>query len=113
MFADERNIQRLYESIKTDENLDENLTSTDGYIIDKDLNQRGRIDDRTDNEIEKNIPVYPMVGYNCIEVAEIKNKLNDDMRILFTEYRQKRKGDFDSSTRRANDLKGTNGEQED
>jgi len=38
-------------------------------------------------------------------VAEIKNKMSEDMRILFTEYRQKRKGDFDSTTRRANDLK--------
>ena len=37
--------------------------------------------------------------------AEIKNKMSEDMRILFTEYRQKRKGDFDSTTRRANDLK--------
>ena len=31
--------------------------------------------------------------------------MNDDMRILFTEYRQKRKGNFDSTTRRADDLK--------
>ena len=32
------------------------------------------------------------------------------MRIFFTEYRQKRKGNFDSAQRRANDLKGTNEE---
>jgi len=43
-------------------------------------------------------------SYDCIEVAEIKNKMSDDLRILFTEYRQKRKGDFNSDTRRANDL---------
>ena len=30
------------------------------------------------------------------------------MRILFTEYRQKRKGDFDSSRRRTNDLNNKN-----
>jgi hypothetical protein len=113
VFADDRSIERLYESFKSDVSLDENLASEDVFIIDKDLNQRGRIDDRTDNEIEMSKPMYPMVGYNSIEVAEIKNKLNDDMRILFTEYRQKRKGDFDSTQRRANDLKGTNGEQED
>jgi len=107
MFADENSIERLYASIKSDSNLDGNLASEDVFIIDKDLNQRGRIDDRSDNEMETNKPVYPMVGYNSIEVAEIKNKLNDDMRILFTEYRQKRKGDFDSTQRRANDLKGT------
>jgi hypothetical protein len=43
-------------------------------------------------------------SYNCIEVAEIKNKMSEDLRILFTEYRQKRKGNFDSSSRRAQDL---------
>jgi hypothetical protein len=34
--------------------------------------------------------------------------MRDDMRILFTEYRQKRKGKFeDSNTRRGKDLKQT------
>jgi hypothetical protein len=68
------------------------------------LNQRGRLDDRTENEIEKNKPEYILGSYDCIEVAEIKNKMSDDLRILFTEYRQKRKGEFNSDTRRANDL---------
>ena len=31
--------------------------------------------------------------------------MSEDMRILFTEYRQKRKGNFNSTSRRANDLK--------
>jgi len=44
-------------------------------------------------------------SYDCIEVSEIKNKMSEDMRILFTEYRQKRKGNFDSSSRRAGDIK--------
>jgi hypothetical protein len=112
VFAEDQSIERLFASIKSDANLDENLASEDVYIIDKELNQRGRIDDRSDKEIETNKPVYPMVGYNSIEVAEIKNKLNDDMRILFTEYRQKRKGDFDSTQRRANELKGTDEQQD-
>ncbi len=106
LFADEDQIQRLFSSIKADMPLDVTLASEDVYVIDKDLNQRGRIDDRSDKEIETNKPMYPMVGYNSVEVAEIKNKLNDDMRILFTEYRQKRKGDFDSTSRRAEDLRG-------
>lgn len=32
--------------------------------------------------------------------------MSDDLRILFTEYRQKRKGEFNSDTRRADDLIG-------
>ena len=74
------------------------------FIVDKDLNQRGRLDDRTDGEISKKLAPYMLSSYDCIEVAEIKNKMSDDLRILFTEYRQKRKGDFNSDTRRANDL---------
>ena len=44
------------------------------------------------------------ISYNVLEVSELKNKMSDDMRILFTEYRQKRKGKFDSNTRRADDI---------
>lgn len=97
-------IQKLYGSLKSENLLDATLGTDNVFIIDKDLNQRGRIDAREDNEIAKKLPVYALYSYNCIEVAEIKNKMNDDVRILFTEYRQKRKGDFNSTTRRANDL---------
>ena len=52
------------------------------------------------------MPVYSMFSYDCIEVAILKNKMaKEDMRVLFTEYRQKRKGDFNSTKRRAEDLK--------
>ena len=112
VFADENSIYNLYNTLNSNGELNEDLSTNNVFIIDKELNQRGRIDDRKDGEIESNKPIYPMLAYDCIEVAEIKNKLNDDMRILFTEYRQKRKGDFDSTKRRANDLKGTDGEQE-
>ena len=42
---------------------------------------------------------------SVLEISDLKNKMSDDIRILFTEYRQKRKGNFSSTTRRANDLK--------
>ena len=45
-----------------------------------------------------------MCSYNVLEVSDLKNKMSDDIRILFTEYRQKRKGNFNSTSRRANDL---------
>lgn len=103
--GNEDTIRRLYASLNLIEPLDENLASNNVVIIDKELNLRGRIDDRTDGEKEKNVEIYPLKSYNCIEVAEIKNKMSEDLRILFTEYRQKRKGNFDSSSRRSNDLK--------
>jgi hypothetical protein len=108
VFGNENSIQQLYSSLKSKDALDTSLATDTVFIIDKELNQRGRLDDRTDNELEKNAPVYDLTSYNTIEVAEIKNKMNDDMRILFTEYRQKRKGNFDSTTRRADDLKNEN-----
>lgn len=105
VFADAKGINKLYNTIRTDTGLDAYLGTDDVFIIDKELNQRGRIDDREDNEKEKDKPIYGLNSYNCIEVATIKNKMSEDLRILFTEYRQKRKGDFNSTVRRANDLK--------
>jgi hypothetical protein len=101
-------IKQLFASLKSAEALDEYLATPSVFIIDKDLNQRGRIDDREKNEIAKNVNPFSKVEYNCLEVAQVKNKMSEDMRILFTEYRQKRKGNFDSSIRRADDLKEDN-----
>ena len=105
VFSSENEINNIYNSLLSKHNLDINLSNNEVFIIDKDLNQRGRIDDRTDNELEINTEVYGLSSYNCIEVADIKHKMSEDLRILFTEYRQKRKGNFDSSSRRAKDLK--------
>ncbi|MDT0557711.1 hypothetical protein RM697_03580 [Ichthyenterobacterium sp. W332] len=110
VFTSDENIKATYNSLKYDIPLDENLCTEEVFLIDKDLNQRGRLDDRDDSEVEKSTIVYGLNSYNCIEIEEVKNKMNDDMRILFTEYRQKRKGKFDSSSRRANDLKANSNE---
>lgn len=105
VFGSSEDIKKLYKSLKTRFGLKDNLSSNMVFIIDKDLSQRGRVDDRTDKEIESNKAIYGLYGYDCIEVATIKNKMSDDLRILFTEYRQKRKGEFNSDARRANDIK--------
>jgi len=104
VFGDFDDTWLQFNSLKSIKPLFPDLSLDNVFIIDKDLNQRGRIDDRTDPEIERNTPIYGLASYNCIEVAEIKNKMSDDLRVLFTEYRQKRKGKFNSDTRRANDL---------
>ncbi|MEJ2112290.1 MAG: hypothetical protein P8X62_00785 [Flavobacteriaceae bacterium] len=105
VYGDKNQIQQVFNSLKADLTLNEQLSSNEVFIIDIDLCQRGRIDDRSDNEITKDKPIFGLSSYDCIEVAEIKNKMSEDLRILFTEYRQKRKGNFDSSSRRENDLK--------
>jgi hypothetical protein len=110
VYTDEATIRSIFNSLKSDIQLDENLACNSVYIIDKDSNQRGRLDDRTDKEIETKTPVYGLYDYDCIQVAELKNKMAaEDMRVLFREYRDRRKGDFDDSNkRRTKDLKQTN-----
>lgn len=105
VYGTSKDIQNVYNSLRVLNTLDKNLASDYVYIIDKELNLRGRLDDRTEKEIEKQAKVYELTGYNCISIDVLKNKMSDDLRVLFTEYRQKRKGNFDSSSRRAQDLK--------
>jgi len=82
----------------------ENDYAQEQLLMDKLNNQRGRIDDRSGDEVEQNVQLYGLYSYNCIKVSEMKNKMGDDVRILFTEYRQKRKGKFDSNNRRIKNL---------
>ncbi len=104
VYGDTNDIIKVFNSLKTELDLDAMQTTNHVFIIDKELNQRGRFDDREKYEIEKEAAVYGLDSYDCIEVAELKNKMSEDLRILFTEYRQKRKGNFDSTARRAQDI---------
>jgi hypothetical protein len=107
VYANKNEIKQLHNSLKVKTLLDEDLATDHVFIIDTELNQRGRLDDREDREVATNKPIKQLVSYDCIEVAILKNKMSEDMRILFTEYRQKRKGKFKSSAeRREHDLKG-------
>ena len=91
-------------NLKSSKALRSDLSSNEVFIIDKEKHQRGRLDDRTKAQKEENFPMYGMTSYNVLEVSELKNKMSEDIRILFTEYRQKRKGNFSSTTRRADDI---------
>ena len=99
-------INKIYSSLRYQNELDSSNYTSEVYIIDKQRNQRGRIDDRNDNQIENKIDQFGLYSYNSIIVSEIKKKMNDDIRILFTEYRQKRKGNFNSNIRRISNLDG-------
>lgn len=105
-FGSPQDIQEVYSSLNSPNPLGEDLATDFVFIIDKERNLRGRLDDRSDNELAKQSSVYEKRSYDIIKVADLKNKMSEDVRILFTEYRQKRKGNFDSSSRRENELKG-------
>lgn len=104
--SSDEEINKIYSSLRYHNELDSSNYTSEVYIIDKQRNQRGRIDDRDDNQIENKIDSFGLYSYNSIIVSEIKKKMNDDIRILFTEYRQKRKGNFNSNIRRISNLDG-------
>ena len=101
LYTDEAQIRRVFNNLRSEVELDDNLGSDAVYIIDREMNQRGRLDDRTKKEIETGTPVYGLFDYDCIDVGELKNKMAaEDMRVLFKEYRDKRKGNFAESDKR-------------
>ncbi|WP_178985962.1 hypothetical protein [Winogradskyella helgolandensis] len=109
VYGTEGEIKTLFSTLKSKVSLAEDLSTDHVYIIDKDLSQRGRLDGRSEREVEDQKPVFSVYSYNTIEVDEIKNMMSDDVRILFTEYRQKREGKFENSdTRRNRELKQDN-----
>ncbi len=72
-------IDALYDSFKTDEPLD-NSQSTKAFIIDKEVNLRGRTDDE---DFIDGI----LFGYDMNSVAILKDKMKDDVKVLLAEYR--------------------------
>lgn len=85
----EEQISTLFNSLRTQESLS-NFYSNRAFIIDKDLKLRGRNDD-------DDIPGGLLYGYNMNSVAELNNKMEDDIKVLLYEYRaafkDKRKAD--------------------
>ena len=73
-------IQRLHKNLKTKKTLDTSLYSNRVYLLDKELNLRGR-DQEGDDENQI------MFGYNIESVAELNNKMEDDIKVLLYEYR--------------------------
>ena len=69
--------------------------NTHFFLIDKELNLRGRVDDKTKQ---------PLYAYDAVSIAELQKTFTDDLRILFQEYRDKRSGKFDVDQRRIQEL---------
>jgi len=105
VYASDSDINKLFNSLRTSLQLDNTLATNSVFVIDKELNQRGRLDDRSKKELENKAKIYPLTAYDCSEVSIIKNKLaSEDMRVLLEEYRKSGRNKIDSSNRRAKDL---------
>jgi len=80
VFSEDQQIKSVFESLKTNISLDENLGTPYVFIIDKDGNLRGRDDDEDENDGTK-------YGFNTTSVADLNNKMVDDVKIILAEYR--------------------------
>jgi len=78
VFATQEDIKNLYSSLKTDIQLDDKLGTPYVFIIDKDFKLRGRTKDEDEDT---------KYGFNSNSVADLNNKMIDDVKIVLAEYR--------------------------
>jgi hypothetical protein len=78
VFLDPDEIQILFSSLKTNLELDKNYSTSYVFIIDKDMSLRGR-----DKEEGQEV----LYGFDATSVAELNNKMIDDVKIILAEYR--------------------------
>ncbi|MBW8242111.1 hypothetical protein K1F50_04820 [Muricauda oceani] len=71
-------IKTLFQSLGTNVVLDNDLSTPNVFIIDKDLKLRGRTDDEDEGT---------KYGFDTSSVAELNNKMVDDIKIILAEYR--------------------------
>jgi len=76
VFASKEDIQRFYDGLHLKEKLNENLGTSNVYIVDKERNLRGRKDQKEYKE-----------GYNTFHPSELSNEMLDDFKIILYEYR--------------------------
>ena len=76
VFASKEEIQRFYDGLHLKEKLNENLGTSNVYIVDKERNLRGRKDQKEYKE-----------GYNTFHPSELSNEMLDDFKIILYEYR--------------------------
>lgn len=79
VFLQDSEITTLFNSFKTPYTLDPNFYTPYAFIIDKDLNLRGRGEGKEEDG--------PLFGYNAETVALIHQKMVDDVKVLMSEYR--------------------------
>jgi|SRR5690606_25156593 len=78
IFTSKYNTERIFNSLKLPLSLDENMSTPYVFIIDKEKKLRGR----DDNDKEGSL-----YGYDATSVAELNNKMIDDLKVVLAEYR--------------------------
>tara|TARA_B100002003_G_C14018739_1_gene491330 strand:+ start:139 stop:786 length:648 start_codon:yes stop_codon:yes gene_type:complete len=78
VFGTPGEIQNVFESFDSPYQLSDKNYTPYVFIVDKSRNLRGRDDDE-DDEI--------LYGYDSRDIAELTNKMNDDVKVILAEYR--------------------------
>ncbi|HKJ47855.1 MAG TPA: hypothetical protein VJ973_02135 [Christiangramia sp.] len=77
-YSTRNDIQEVFKSFKTPHKLDSDGHTPYVFIVDKEANLRGRDDDEDHGKL---------YGYDSRDVAELNNKMNDDVKVILAEYR--------------------------
>jgi len=78
VFGEDEEIRALFNSLETNLKLDEKLGSLYVFIIDKERNLRGRSNDEDEGL---------KYGFDATSVADLNNKMEDDVKVILAEYR--------------------------
>jgi len=81
VYADPAEIKEYFNKLKLVEKLDEKAGTPNVFIIDKELNLRGRKGKNKKGEEEYR------EGYNTISAADLHNEMADDVKVILAEYR--------------------------
>lgn len=81
VFATKPEIQTYFDSFNLKGKLDSNTATAEVFILDKDINHRGRKGKNKEGKEEYR------ESYNTISAADLHNEMTDDVKILLREYR--------------------------
>jgi hypothetical protein len=78
LVGSDEDIKNLFNSFKSNLTLNGDLSSEHAFVVDKQLNLRGRTDDAE---------LGMVYGYDTYLIANLNKRMMDDMRVLLAEYR--------------------------
>ncbi len=81
VFSSHDSIASFHKQLKLQEKLNPSKGTPNVYIIDKDINLRGRKGEDLKGEKEYK------EGYNTISAADLHNNMSDDVKVILAEYR--------------------------
>lgn len=99
VFASKPEIQTYYDSFKLKEKLSPDCQTSKLYILDKDINHRGRKGKNKEGKEEYK------ESYNSTSAADLHNEMTDDIKILLREYRLALKRNKDKNNFRLHEKK--------